>query len=164
MLSWVCDPLCTLKLNEEKSKHIGLSQQKRLWPASQFCAQFPETGWEHSSHSSKAVHRQRRVVTYDLALAPCVSDGSIMMIGTSGLPLVVVSYLPICSPSFRFLWVRLQKKWITKPRNENFFPGSHTSWIQLNHSPIVNHNCFAGKPNLELMMMGGPNPSLNGVS
>jgi hypothetical protein len=34
--------------------------------------------------------------------------------------------------------------------------------------PLVNHNCFAGKPNLELMMMmmmmGGPNPSLNGVS
>jgi len=34
-----------------------------------------------------------------------------------------------------------------------FFPGSHHG---SNSTPsLVNHNCFAGKPNLELMMMGG---------
>ncbi len=47
---------CTLKLDEEKWKHVGLARQKGFWPS--ICAQVAEAG----TRQSKLVHLPERTV------------------------------------------------------------------------------------------------------
>ncbi len=92
--------LCTLKLDEEKSKHTGLTQQKTFGPAFLHCCLRQVKGTAECTCEREESHK------YDLIATPCF-DRPIIMIGLGDL-LLLVSHL--FAVPLLVLWVGLQKR------------------------------------------------------